>query len=97
MNKSNFAHGLVALLLTILTFYTLGDPWLGALSASGFYFGREVSQAEYKWLYDYREVRANMTWWQGFDVRRWSQDALADFLMPVVASFAAAAALFQLL
>ena len=84
MNESNFAHAGLALLaqmMTALMATALGADLLsavvmGGLFAVGFYFGREVAQAERK--------AGTSPWWSGFDVRKWSGDAKLDLLFPVI-------------
>ena len=84
MNESNFAHAGLALLaqmMTALMATALGTDLLsavvmGGLFAVGFYFGREVAQAERK--------AGTPPWWSGFDVRKWSLDAELDLLFPVI-------------
>lgn len=84
MNESNFAHAGLALLaqmMTALVATALGADLLsavvmGGLFAVGFYFGREVAQAERK--------AGTPPWWSGFDVRKWSLDAKLDLLFPVI-------------
>lgn len=85
MNASNFAHAGLALLaqmMTALMATALGADLLsavvmGGLFAVGFYFGREVAQAERK--------AGTPPWWSGFVVTKWSQDSIFDLLCPVVA------------
>ncbi len=85
MNASNFAHAGLALLtqlMTALMAIALGADLLsgvvmGGLFAVGFYFGREVAQAERK--------MGTPPWWSGFVMTKWSQDAILDLLCPVVA------------
>lgn len=50
---------------------------MGALLSIGFYWGREVAQHE-------RKV-GTPPWYSGFIMTNWSQDAVFDFLCPVVA------------
>lgn len=84
MNESNFAHAGLALLaqmMTALMATALGADLLsavvmGGLFAVGFYFGREVAQAERK--------AGTPPWWSGFEVRKWSGDAKLDLLFPVI-------------
>ena len=84
MNLSNFAHAGLALvfqLITALMATALGADLLsavvmGGLFAVGFYFGREVAQAERK--------AGTPPWWSGFDARKWSLDAKLDLLFPVI-------------
>lgn len=84
MNESNFAHtglALLAQMMSALMATALGADLLsavvmGGLFAVGFYFGREVAQAERK--------AGTPPWWSGFDVRKWSGDAKLDLLFPVI-------------
>lgn len=85
MNLSNFAHaGLAVACQTIvgLIAWACGASLfeasvMGGLLAVGFYWGREVAQAERK--------AGTPPWWSGFDVRKWSQDAILDLVAPAVA------------
>lgn len=94
MNLSNLAHGglaLAAQIITALIALAFGadlftGALLGAMLAVGFYWGREVAQAERK--------AGGTPWWIGFDIRLWSEDALLDLACPVAfCSLACAAAL----
>lgn len=85
MNASNFAHAALALaaqvVIGLLAFACgssiVGASVIGGLFAVGFYFGREVAQAERK--------AGTPPWWSGFVVTKWSQDSIFDLLCPVVA------------
>lgn len=85
MNESNFAHALLALIFQCtvgLLSFACGSSIVsasvfGGLFAVGFYFGREVAQAERK--------AGTPPWWSGFVMTKWSQDAIFDLLCPVVA------------
>lgn len=85
MNESNFAHaalaacfqGVIALIVILCGFDAFTAEVCGGLFAVGFYFGREVAQAERK--------AGTPPWWSGFDVRKWSLDAKLDLLFPVIA------------
>lgn len=60
--------------------------WSGAAVASGYFVGREVAQAEYRWIEQFGDgLRANMPWNAVFDPRVWQNaDQIADWLGPVV-------------
>lgn len=83
MNLSNFAHGglaLAAQIVTALIAVAFGAEFfdgalLGAMLAIGFYWGREVAQAERK--------AGGSPWWIGFDVRQWSEDSILDLAVPI--------------
>lgn len=84
MNLSNFAHlglafcmqAVVCLVAVSLGQNVVFGAVLGGFLASGFYWGREVAQAERK--------AGGTPWYVGFDVTRWSSDAVFDLVFPVV-------------
>jgi hypothetical protein len=54
-------HTLMALALTLALGLTLGAWWTGAAAASAYFIGREVAQAEYRWIERHGAgLRANM-------------------------------------
>ena len=80
-------HAILSVVVTILASF-VGNVFIGALLISGFYIGREVTQAEYRWISQYGAgKRANMPWWGGFDPRAWNRKALLDWILPVIVSF----------
>lgn len=87
-----FEHALIALALQALIGLVTGRWWAGAALTSGYFIGREVAQAEYRWIEQFGEgLRANLPWNAVFDPRVWqTADQTADWLGPLVATFAAA-------
>lgn len=85
MNLSNLSHAglalacqiVIALIAWIFGASLFEASVMGGLLAVGFYWGREVDQAERK--------AGTPPWWSGFDVRKWSQDAILDLAAPAVA------------
>ena len=85
MNSSNFAHAALAVSAQVIIMLfgmifgasAIAGAICGGFFAVGFYFGREVAQAERK--------AGGSPWWVGFDVRKWSADNWGDFLMPLAA------------
>lgn len=83
MNASNFYHALLAIacqLVVATALWIVGIGFttacaMGGLLAVGFYWGREVTQAEAK--------AGGTPWWVGFDIRQWSQDSIYDLAVPV--------------
>lgn len=54
-----------------------------------FYIGREITQAEYRWISSFGEGRrANMPWWGGLDLRVWNLKSATDALGPIFAALA---------
>ncbi|MDO5531070.1 hypothetical protein [Sutterella sp.] len=71
--------------------YALGCPLptaavIGGAAATGFYYGREVAQAERK--------AGTPPWYSGFLPSNWSQDNALDFAFPALACAAVIAVAF---
>jgi hypothetical protein len=81
-----FEHALVALGVQAIIGLLTGRWWTGAALASGYFIGREVAQAEYRWIEIFGSgLRANMPWWAPFDARVWPKlDQLVDWVGPVL-------------
>lgn len=81
-------HALVALAVQSIVVLLTGRWWTGAALASGYFIGREIAQAEYRWIEIYGAgLRANMPWWAPFDSRVWPKlDQYVDWLGPVLAT-----------
>lgn len=70
-------HALIAIAAFIL------HP-LAGLAAAAFFVGREVTQAEYRWIETYGSgKRPNMPWYGGFDPRAWNFKSVTDAALPV--------------
>ncbi|HYN54407.1 MAG TPA: hypothetical protein VES38_06855 [Methylotenera sp.] len=80
VNKTNIIHGAWAIFMQILGLWVLGNAWVGAAFAIGWFLSREYTQREYK-LHLYGDY--NLRWYQGFT--GWSADAWFDFIIPVIA------------
>ena len=53
-----------------------------------FYYGREFTQAEYRWISKLgRGRRANMPIWGGLDPRIWTPKSIADAVVPALCCF----------
>jgi hypothetical protein len=81
-------HVIAAVALQALIGRLTRNWWIGAALASGYFLGREIAQAEYRWIEQFGDgLRANLPWWGAFDVRLWAQPAqVADWLGPIVAT-----------
>lgn len=82
-----WSHVIIAIAIQCLAHAFAGDWWASAAIASAFYIGRELTQAEYRWIEMFGQGRrVNMPWWGQFDPRVWRKpDAWADWIAPVVA------------
>ncbi|TAD77882.1 MAG: hypothetical protein EAY70_07785 [Sphingomonadales bacterium] len=88
MNLSLFEHALLAIAAQVIIGLLTGKWWAGAAAASSYFVGREIAQAEYRWIEQFGDgLRANMPWHAVFDHRVWQKaDQIADWLGPVVAT-----------
>lgn len=79
-------HTLIAVTLQICIGLATRLWWAGACLTSGYFLGREIAQAEYRWIEQFGDgLRANLPWWGAADVRVWSTaDQIADWLGPIV-------------
>jgi len=81
-------HTLIAVAAQICIGLTTRRWWAGACLTSGYFLGREIAQAEYRWIEQFGSgLRINLPWWGAADPRVWSTaDQLADWLGPVLAT-----------
>lgn len=87
-----FQHALMAVIAQAAIGFTTGAWWTAAIGASAFFIGREITQAEYRWIEHHGGgLRANMPWWGPFDLRVWSKlDQWIDWIGPLAATVAVA-------
>lgn len=78
------SHPLIALAVQALIGLLACNWWVGAAFGAAFFIGREIAQAEYRWIETYGQgLRANMPWWGPFDPRVWRKvDAWLDWAAP---------------
>lgn len=83
-----FEHALAALAVQIAIGLWTRNWWAGAALGSAYFLGREVAQAEYRWIEMFGHgLRANMPWWGVFDLRVWPKaDQWIDWIAPIVAT-----------
>lgn len=82
-------HPVAALLVQFCIARAFSNWWAGAGIASAYFVGREVAQAEYRWIEHFGGgLRANMPWWGPFDLRVWTTlDQWVDWIGPLVVTF----------
>jgi len=85
-------HALVAALVQTIIGLLTGKWWAGGALSSGYFVGRELAQAEYRWIEQVGTgLRADMPWHAAFDPRVWqSADQIADCFGPLVITTAIA-------
>lgn len=86
IDPSLFEHALIAAVVQAIIGGLTGKWWAGGMLASGYFIGREVAQAEYRWIEQFGTgLRADMPWHAAFDPRVWqTTDQIADWLGPVI-------------
>ncbi len=89
-----FEHLVFAVIVQFIVARLTKSWWLGAALASAYFVGREIAQAEYRWIEMFGDGRrANMPWWGPFDLRVWTTlDQWLDWIGPVAATVAIALA-----
>lgn len=85
MAIDDLEHPLIAI-VTVVVFHLLGHANYGVWAACGFFVGREHAQAEYRWIAAYgHQVRADMPWWGGFDLRIWNNHSwFWNLVLPIL-------------
>lgn len=78
-------HILIALALQLAVGLLTRNWWAGAALASAYFIGREIAQAEYRWIETFGHgLRSNMPWWGPLDLRVWTKaDQWIDWIGPV--------------
>jgi hypothetical protein len=67
-------HALAAVAIQAVIGLTTRNWWIGAALASGYFLGREVAQAEYRWIEQFGDgLRANLLWRGALGARLWVQ------------------------
>ena len=71
MTLFDLAHSASILVAAAIGYY-FGYATEGAIGIACFFIGRELTQAEYKWIQRYGNgKRANMPWYGSLDYRVW--------------------------
>lgn len=79
-------HTAIALVMQAVIGVTIGNWLAGGVFGAGFYIGREITAAEYRWIERFgMGRRTSMPWWGGFDPRVWNCKSTLDWLLPVIA------------
>lgn len=81
-------HIFQAIIVQCLFGFIFGQWWFAAVAISTYFVGREIAQAEYRWIEHYGSgLRENMAWFRRFDPRVWDFKSLADWIGPVIVTF----------
>lgn len=84
----NLLHS-ITVLVSFGIGYLIGYPVVFTLCALWFFIGREIAQAEYKWIERYGfGRRANMPWYAPLDYRVWDVHSWWwNLLLPALITF----------
>lgn len=89
-------HAAIAIGIQAVIGFPTRNWWLGAAVAISFFAGREITQAEYRWIAAFGSgQRANMPWWGGLDPAAWTTKSVFDLALPVLATILVAVAIRQ--
>ena len=81
-------HGLIALgtcaVLLALNFAWPVFAWPAMFWPASYYFGREMAQAEYRYIEAHGGKRANCPWYCGLLPESWTAKSVVDCVLPLV-------------
>ena len=87
--KPDLHHAGITLVLCAIDFgailivgESLHLPFLGAC----FFLGREIAQAEYRYIESHGGKRSECPWYCGFLLESWNTKAVLDWLVPMIIS-----------
>lgn len=80
-------HALIAFIIAILL-VIVHAPMTAYLFVPAFYIGREIAQAEYRYIESHGGCRAACPKFCGFYVSAWTLKSLTDWLLPLMLSLA---------
>lgn len=86
MNRSQLEHTILAVWLQAIPGVIWGDWIIGAVLAAGFFWSREHTQNEYKWIQANGGKRTPIAPLMALDIRKWSKDSILDAVVPTVAT-----------
>lgn len=89
---------LIATVIAIALGNVSGIGYEVAIFLAGFWTGREITQAEYRWIEQYGSGhRSNMPWYGGVDPKAWNYTSfVVDLILPLaVCSARISAELFR--
>lgn len=88
MDLNLFEHSLIAAAIQTFIGILTGRWWVGGALPSCYFIGRELAQAEYRWIEELGTgQRVDMPWHAAFDPRVWQNaDQVADCLGPAILS-----------
>ena len=88
-NFTHLEHIIIAVLIQLVIGLLTGNWWAGAAAGSYLFIGREIAQAEHRWIKQLGNgKRENMPEWGGLDLKVWkwpeNSDSWLDWVLPAV-------------
>jgi len=82
--KGPQSHVWLTVLAMGITLLAFADPIIGGIAASAYYLGREMAQAEERYLTMHRTNRENAPLYLGFLPESWNRKSMLDWMLPLV-------------
>lgn len=86
MNRTNWEHLIIALVMQGVIGLLSGNWWAGAAFGAAWFLGREHAQAEYRYIKcngGDRYSTPKLPEIAAFNPNLWSKDSILDFVLPV--------------
>ena len=84
MLRDDLIHPAMAVGLQVLLGIITGSFTIGAFAGAAMFIGRELAQAEYRWIERYGSGRrANMPWYGSVDPKVWNRHSLLGLVLPI--------------
>ena len=81
-------HALITLLYCIVAI-SLKANWIAMLIPLAFYLGREIAQAEYRYIEMHGGVRSKCPWYCGLVPEAWTSKSFLDCMLPAAVAIIA--------
>ena len=85
---NNLLHSILVSIATLIG-YIFGYELIVVAGAIWFFIGRELAQAEYRWIEHYGSgLRANMKWYSAFEPKVWDLHSFWwNLVLPILVAF----------
>ena len=85
-SKNNMIHAVITIIFCVVIFF-LKIPSILFFLPAAFYLGREIAQAEYRYIEEYCErKRKKMPWYAIFLSKAWTLKGILDWILPLLVS-----------
>lgn len=86
------SHVIIVAVIQLIVGYLTGNYWFGAIFGTAYYLGREVAQAEDRWVKEVSHLYEKALWQKAraLDPRAWNTKSVLDWVLPMVVTVAIA-------